>query len=117
MVVEVEHYGILKMYGKTPSQIRSVIQLLIAGVLPLVMYFAGMMFAGIFMFGHIHLGYIKSSINLINSDFFMNKNSWFFKYNFMTIFLWLTVGALAHFIVIPDCNWIFLYYGIYRKDV
>jgi len=90
-----------KAYGKTPSQIRSVIQLLIAGVLPIAMYFIGMMFAGIFMFGHLHLGYIKSTINLINSDFFMNKDSWFFKYNFATIFLWLTVGGLVHFILIP----------------
>jgi hypothetical protein len=104
-----------KMYGKTPSQIRSVIQLLIAGVLPLVMYFVGMMFAGIFMFGHLHLGYIKSSINLINSDFFMNKNSWFFKYNFMTIFLWLTVGALAHFIVIPGVIGFFFTIGYIVK--
>jgi hypothetical protein len=104
-----------KLYGKTPSQIRSVIQLLVSGVLPLIMYFVGMMFAGIFMFGHLHLGYIKSSINLINSDFFMNKDSWFFKYNFTTIFLWLTVGALAHFVLIPGVIGFFFIIGYLVK--
>lgn len=104
-----------KAYGRTPSQIRSVIQLLIAGVLPIVMYFVGLMFAGIFMFGHLHLGYIKSTINLINSDFFINKNYWFFKYNFTSIFLWLTVGALAHFILIPSVIGFFFTIGYIVK--
>ena len=104
-----------KAYGRTPSQIRSVIQLLIAGVLPIVMYFVGLMFAGIFMFGHLHLGYIKSTINLINSDFFINKDYWFFKYNFPTIFSWLTIGALAHFILIPSVIGFFFTIGYIVK--
>jgi hypothetical protein len=104
-----------KMYGKTPSQIRSVIQLLIAGVLPIAMYFIGTLFAAIFMFGPLHLGFIKSSINLINSDFFINKDYWVFKYNFMTIFLWLTVGALAHFMLIPGTIGLFFVIGYIVK--
>jgi hypothetical protein len=86
-----------------------------AGVLPVVMYFVGMILAAVFMFGHLHLGYIKSSVNLINSDFFINKDYWFFKYNFMTIFLWLTVGALAHFILIPGVIGVFFTIGYLVK--
>jgi len=74
-----------------------------------------MILAAVFMFGHLHLGYIKSSVNLINSDFFINKDYWFFKYNFMTIFLWLTVGALAHFILIPGVIGVFFTIGYLVK--
>tara|TARA_R110002020_G_scaffold209088_12_gene415026 strand:+ start:1236 stop:2639 length:1404 start_codon:yes stop_codon:yes gene_type:complete len=104
-----------KAYGRTPSQIRSVIQLLIVGVLPFVMYYVGMLFAAIFMFGHLHLGYVKSTINLINTGFFENKDYWFFKYNFMTIFVWLTVGALAHLFLIPGTIGVFFVVGYLVK--
>ena len=39
----------------------------------------------------------------------------FFKYNFTTIFLWLTVGALAHFILIPAVVGLFFIIGYITK--
>lgn len=89
------------VYGRTPSQVRSIIQLLLAAVLPVAMYLVGTMFASIFMFGYLHLGYVKSTINIINNDFFLDKDSFFFKYNYLIIFLWFTIGALVHFILVP----------------
>jgi len=104
-----------KVYGKTPSQIRSVIQLLVAGVLPIGMYFAGSLLAMVFMFGYLHLGYIKTTISLIKTGFFENENYWFMQYNFMSIFLWFTVGALAHFILIPSVIGLFFVVGYLVK--
>ena len=98
------------VYGRTPSQLRAVIQLLIVGVLPIGMYFVGSILAMVFMFG-----YIKTSINLVKTGFFENENYWFFQYNFMTIFLWLTVGALAHFILIPAVIGLFFVVGYITK--
>jgi hypothetical protein len=91
----------VKTYGKTPSHIRAVIQLIIAGLLPIGMYFVGTVLACVFMFGYLHLGYIKTTINLIKNGFFEYQDYWFIKHNFTAMFLWLTVGALAHFILIP----------------
>ena len=104
-----------KVYGKTPSQIRSVIQLLVAGVLPIGTYFVGLLLAMVFMFGYLHLGYIKTTISLIKTGFFENENYWFMQYNFMSIFLWLTVGALAHFILIPSVIGLFFFIGYIVK--
>ena len=104
-----------KVYGKTPSQIRSVIQLLVAGVLPIGMYFVGSLLAMVFMFGYLHLGYIKTTISLIKTGFFENENYWFMQYNFMSIFLWFTVGALAHFILIPSVIGLFFVVGYLVK--
>ena len=103
------------VYGRTPSQLRAFIQLLIVGILPIGMYFVGSILAMVFMFGYLHLGYIKSSISLIKTGFFENENYWFFKYNFMTIFLWLTVGPLAHFILIPGVIGLFFVVGYITK--
>ena len=69
----------------------------------------------VFMFGYLHLGYIKTSINLVKTGFFENENYLFFQYNFMTIFLWLTVGALAHFILIPAVIGLFFVVGYITK--
>ena len=104
-----------KTYGKTPSHIRAVIQLLTAGVLPIGMYFVGITLASVFMFGHLHLGYIKTTINLIKSGFFENENYWFFQYKFMSIFLWMTAGGLAHFILIPAVIGMFFIAGYIIK--
>jgi len=104
-----------KTYGKTPSHIRAVIQLLTAGVLPIAMYFVGIVLASVFMFGHLHLGYIKTTINLIKTGFFENENYWFMKYNFMAIFLWMTAGGLAHFILIPAVIGMFFIAGYIIK--
>jgi hypothetical protein len=104
-----------KTYGKTPSHIRAVIQLLTAGVLPVVMYFVGLILATVFMFGHLHLGYIKTTINLVKSGFFENENYWFFQYNLMAIFLWMTAGGLAHFILIPAVIGMFFVAGYIIK--
>ncbi len=104
-----------KTYGKTPSHIRAVIQLLTAGVLPVVMYFVGLILATVFMFGHLHLGYIKTTINLVKSGFFENENYWFFQYNLMAIFLWMTAGGLAHFILIPSVIGMFFVAGYIIK--
>ena len=104
-----------KTYGKTPSHIRAVIQLLTAGVLPVVMYFVGLILATVFMFGHLHLGYVKTTINLVKSGFFENENYWFFQYNLMAIFLWMTAGGLAHFILIPSVIGMFFVAGYIIK--
>ena len=103
------------VYGRTPSQLRAVIQLLIVGVLPIGMYFVGSILAMVFMFGYLHLGYIKTTISLVKTGFFENVNYWFFKYNFTTIFSWLTVGALAHFILIPSVIGLFFVVGYITK--
>ena len=104
-----------KTYGKTPSHIRAVIQLLTAGVLPIAMYFVGLILAGVFMFGHLHLGYVKTTINLVKTGFFENENYWFFQYNLMAIFLWMTAGGLAHFILIPAVIGMFFVAGYIIK--
>ncbi len=104
-----------KAYGKTPSQLRSVIQMAIAAGLPILMYFVGTIFAMLFMFGPLHLGFIKSTINLIKTGFFENENYWFMKQNFTTIFLWFTAGALAHFILIPAIIGVFFTIGYIVK--
>ena len=104
-----------KVYGKTPSQLRAMIQLIIVALLPIGMYFVGSILAMVFMFGYLHLGFIKTSINLVKTGFFENDNYWFFKYNFTTMFLWLTVGALAHFILIPAVVGLFFIIGYITK--
>lgn len=104
-----------KVYGKTPSHIRAVIQLFTAGVLPIAMYFVGLILSAVFMFGHLHLGYIKTTISLIKTGFFENENYWFMQYNFMAIFLWLTAGGLAHFILIPAVIGMFFVVGYIIK--
>ena len=68
----------------------------------------------VFMFGYLHLGYIKTSINLVKQGFSRMKIIGF-QYNFMTIFLWLTVGALAHFILIPAVIGLFFVVGYITK--
>ena len=79
------------------------------------MYFVGSILAMVFMFGYLHLGYIKTTISLVKTGFFENVNYWFFKYNFTTIFSWLTVGALAHFILIPSVIGLFFVVGYITK--
>jgi hypothetical protein len=102
-------------YGRTPSHIRAVIQLITAGLLPVGMYFVGTVLSAVFLFGYLHLGYIKTSINLIKTGFFEYPDYWFIKHNFTAMFLWLTVGALAHFILIPAVIGVFFIVGYLIK--